>query len=238
MMCLRSVCLIAAAAIVGVAAQVSVRSQSSSQAAPAMQKGVSVEMATANYAMPMPAADDRNAWIVTLTDNGSLYFGVNAVTVEKLADDLQRHPRERGQMLYVKSDSRTRFADVERVLEAASEAGFDAPVLLTSQTKTVHRGAIVPPNGLEVWTASSSSDEQSINMQVLAERNSLPILKINDEQVPWSALQSKLDQLLRNRPDKAILLEADEKLSYAQVVHVIDVCHSSGARVIFKTPTV
>jgi biopolymer transport protein ExbD len=238
MMCLRSVCLIAAAAIVSLAAQVSVRSQNSSQAAPPMQRGVSVEMASTNYAMPMPAADDRNAWIVTLTENGSIYFGVNAVTVETLAEDMQRHPRERGQMLYVKSDARARFADVERVLEAASEAGFDAPVLLTSQIKTMPQGAIVPPNGLEVWTGSSSSDGQSIGVRILAERDSLPILKINDEQVPWSALQTKLDQLLRNRRDKAILLEADEKLPYAEVVHVVDVCHSSGARVVFKTPTV
>jgi biopolymer transport protein ExbD len=160
------------------------------------------------------------------------------VTVETLAEDMQRHPRERGQMLYVKSDARARFADVERVLEAASEAGFDAPVLLTSQIKTMPQGAIVPPNGLEVWTGSSSSDGQSIGVRILAERDSLPILKINDEQVPWSALQTKLDQLLRNRRDKAILLEADENLPYEQVVHVIDVCHSSGARVVFKTRTV
>jgi biopolymer transport protein ExbD len=236
MMCIRSVCFVAAAAIVGVAAQMSVRSQNSPET-PAMQKGISVQMAVSNFAAPMPAADDSDAWIVTVTNDGRMFFGVDPVSAENLADEMKRHPRDRKQMLYIKSDARASFSEVERVVEAASDAGFEAPILLTSQAETSRPGVIVPPEGLEVWSDSPSSDSQSTTVRVLATKQSALALRVNDEEVPWSALQSKLDQLFQDRHGKTVLLEADGKLQFGQVVHVIDVCHSAGARLMLSRPT-
>ena len=42
---------------------------------PALQRGVSVQMAATNNAAPMPDADNQYAWIVTVAADGSLYFG-------------------------------------------------------------------------------------------------------------------------------------------------------------------
>jgi biopolymer transport protein ExbD len=237
MMCLRSVSFVALASLVGAIAHYSVGNQTSTQATPAMQQGVSVEMAVTNYAAPMPAADDGNAWIVTVTENGSMYFGINPVTPASLEDAMKSHPRNRQQMLYIKSDARAPFAKVQQVLEAASEAGFEAPVLLTSQLEPSRTGTIVSPKGLEVWVGSPTpSDSRSAVVRVFSSNQPLPALVVDDQRVPWSGLQSTLDQTLQNRRGKTVVVEADGQLQYAQVVHVIDVCHSAGARVVLSAP--
>ncbi len=45
-----------------------------------LQKGVSVQMAVTSNATPMPEADNPDAWIVTITSDGSLYLGTHPVS--------------------------------------------------------------------------------------------------------------------------------------------------------------
>jgi biopolymer transport protein ExbD len=231
MMCLRSVCFFAAAALVAAVLHYSSSSQTSKQSEPTMQRGIGVEMAASSFATPMPAADDRDAWIVTVTGDGSLYFGVDPVNPESLADEMKSRPRNRTQMLYIKSDARASFFKVQQVLEVASEAGFDSPILLTSQAETAQHGVVVSPKGLQIWVGSDSAA-----LQIRSTAHAWPALRINDQQVPLSALQSTLDQTLQNRRGKTILLDADGQLQYAQVVQVIDICRSTAARVVLSTP--
>ena len=132
MKCLLSVCLIAllAAAIMHVVERPADASQKSAQV---LQRGVSVTMASASNAQPMPNADDADAWIVTVTADGRLYFGVDAVTPAALRERIIRRPHRRGQKLYIKADARACFASVQKALEAASSAEFESPVLLVNQ---------------------------------------------------------------------------------------------------------
>ena len=53
---------------------------------PALQKGVSVQMASTTGAAQLADADNPDAWIVTVTANGDLYFGVDPVTPENLLE--------------------------------------------------------------------------------------------------------------------------------------------------------
>ena len=41
---------------------------------PALQKGVSVQMAATSNATPMPAADNDDAWIVTISSRRQIVF--------------------------------------------------------------------------------------------------------------------------------------------------------------------
>jgi biopolymer transport protein ExbD len=45
-----------------------------------------------------------------------------------------------------------------------------------------------------------------------------------------------LMQLLQTRSEKVVAVRADGLLSFAEVIHVIDVCHSAGAKVVLPTP--
>ena len=117
------VCLIALASV----------SNAMSHTGQVLQKGVSVAMVVTNNASPMWEADRADAWIVTITENGNLYFGVDPVTPESLMEAMKSRPRNREQKLYIKADARASFADVKRVLEAARADLFQTAVLLTSQ---------------------------------------------------------------------------------------------------------
>jgi biopolymer transport protein ExbD len=205
---------------------------------PAMQKGISVELAPTSNAALMPDADNADAWIVAVTDNGSVYFGTDSVTPAALADEMKNRPRNRQRKLYIKADARAPFANVERVLEAARETFFEAPVLLTSQPEASEPGTVASPEGLEVWIGASPSDSQSITVQALNSGQQSPILKINHEPVSWEALRSTLMQAYQNRSEKVILVNADGQLSFAQVVRVIDTCRSTGAKVVLVAPEI
>ena len=86
MKCLRYMSLIAGVAVGAIAPQTLAQS-------PALQKGVSVQMAITNNATPMPEADKKDAWIVAVTAPGQLYFGTDAVSAEQLSEEMKAHPR-------------------------------------------------------------------------------------------------------------------------------------------------
>jgi biopolymer transport protein ExbD len=225
---LLSVSLVALALTAGASPKVVAQS-------PAMQKGISVELAPTSNATTMPDADNADAWIVTVTENGSVYFGTDPVTPAALAAGMQSRPRDRQQKLYIKADTRAPFANVQRILEAARDTFFEAPVLLTSQPQASAPGTVTPPEGLEVWVGALPSGTQSIMVQALNSGQQSPILKANREPVSWEALRSTLTQAFQNRSDKIILLNADGQLSFGQVVRVIDTCRSVGAKVVLVT---
>src|SRR5208282_4917669 len=121
-------------------------------AAQAMRKGISVELPVTSNAVPMPDADQENSLIVSVTDDGSVYFGVNPINpaslTEKVKDSLSNRT---GKKLYIKADARTQYANVVKVLDAVRTAGIDAPNLLTAQRDSSEPGTLVRPKGLEVF---------------------------------------------------------------------------------------
>ena len=199
-----------------------------------LRPGVSVQLTTTRNASSMPDADNLGAWIVTVAADGSLYFAIDPVTPASLADEMKRLPRNREQKLYIKADARAPFADVERALSTGHEVWFESAVFLTSQPESPAPGTMVPPKGLEVLLGPLSN---SIVVQVSNDGHQGPTLKINNQQIPSAALQSTLAQLLQNRTEKVVAVNADGQLSFADVVHVIDSCRSAGAKVALATPS-
>src|ERR1700734_292413 len=57
--------------------------------AQAMQKGISVELAPTSSAVSVPEADKQDALIVAVTDTGGLYFGIDPVSPNSLAEKLK-----------------------------------------------------------------------------------------------------------------------------------------------------
>jgi biopolymer transport protein TolR len=220
MKCLLSVCL-------SVLAGVAIFAASKPGQSPAMQRGVSVQMATSNHATPMPEADWENAWIVTVTTDGRVYFGTDQVTAEGLAEQMKIHPHNRDAKLYVKADAGAPFSSVRQVLHAARVDLFDDVVLLTAQPETAQPGTIVPPKGLDVWVGSEAGSN-FVAIQIGADQGSAA-LKVGNETVASSALQGRLAQLFDNRAGRIVVLKASGQVAFAQLVRTIDACQGAGA---------
>ncbi|HEY6370887.1 MAG TPA: biopolymer transporter ExbD [Candidatus Sulfotelmatobacter sp.] len=202
-----------------------------------MQRGVSVQMAVTSNATSMPDADQNDAWVVAVTANGNLYLGADAMTPEGLTDWIKTHPRNRAAKLYIKADTRAAFASVEQVLEAGRGAFFPTPVLLTSQREPRAMGTVVPPNGLEVLIGPAlPAGTVATVVQLLNSGQPRPLLRVNGDEISWSALEGTLRRHFQKGDEKVILLKADERLPFGPVVQVIDVCRSTGAKVFLPTP--
>jgi biopolymer transport protein ExbD len=118
--------------------------------AQAMHRGVNVELAQSRNAVPVPDADNQNALIVSVTGNGSTYFGIDAVSPGELTERIRGRLLSRAQVLYVKVDARAPYANVVRVLDAARSAGVEAITLLTAQPESPKPGIVVAPKGIEL----------------------------------------------------------------------------------------
>jgi biopolymer transport protein ExbD len=205
-------------------------------AAQVLQKGISVELASTSSAVTVPDADNENAWIVTVTDNGGLYLGIDAITPAALAERVKNRLPNREQRVYIKADARAPYAFVVKVLDAVRTAGVEAPILLTTQPGSPEPGKIVPPKGLEVLVGPRLSRSVSTVVEVLNSGQQWPTVRVNGAAVPWASLQSALRQALQNQSDKEVVVQADALLPFAQVVHVIDICRSMRANVVLVTP--
>jgi biopolymer transport protein ExbD len=194
---------------------------------PALQKGVSVQMAASSNAQPMPAADDQDAWIVAVTADGKIYFGVDQVTADGLTEQMKIRPRNRAARLYVKADANAPFSSVRQVLRAAHVDMFDDVVLLTSQPEAAQPKTIMPPKGLDVWIGTEPGSNP-ITVQIGSEQGPTTV-KVNNESVAPSELQSRLGQIFDNRAGRIVVLKASGQVPYARVIDAIDACRAAGA---------
>jgi len=112
---------------------------------PMLQKGVSVDMAQVNNPLPMQDADKEDALLVSITRDGTVYFGTEKITTDnlttKVKDRLTNRPDKR---VYVKADMRARFGGVVGVVDAVRAAGVDDLGLLTEQKKSAPNTPPVP----------------------------------------------------------------------------------------------
>jgi biopolymer transport protein ExbD len=79
------------------------------------------------------------------------------------------------------------------------------------------------------------SGSEATVVQVLNSGQRWPKLKINNRHIPWATLQSTLRQRFQNRRERVVLVKAEGILPFADVVDVIDMCRSTGAKVVLMT---
>ncbi len=194
----------------------------------ARQAGISVQMAATRHAFPVPDADRPDAWIVTVTADGHLYFGVEAVNPDDLTDALKKRLRNSANRLYIKADERAVFSNVKAALAAARSNCFKEPVLLTSQPRSAPEGAIVPPKGFMVRVMPSSNPD-AIRVQLSARGQTLLSLMIDGKVVGWPDFESVLQRSLHGRTEKTVQIEASDDVPFAAIAHVLDEAQAGGA---------
>jgi hypothetical protein len=125
-------CLVGSILICGAGAQ-----------SPALTQGISVQMASADHAVEMPAADEPNATVIAITADGKVFVGINATEPETLSN-------LSADTVYVKADSRAPYQKVLTVLDALRGRSV---VLLAAPPANVVRQGVVPPYGVKLIVA-------------------------------------------------------------------------------------
>jgi biopolymer transport protein TolR len=212
--------------------------QTNPDAIPTLRKGISVEIPVTSTAISMPDADNEDALVVSITDDGSVYVGLNRTDPTALRGELTAVLSDQPEKkLYIKADARTAYASVAEVLGASRSAGVEEPNLLTAHRGSAKSGVLTVPEGLEVLVGPRmSSSSGAIIVRVSNSEQKKSVLKVNGEPVPRTSLQDRLAQLFHNHNPKVVQIEAGGRLPFADVVDLIDVCRSTGAKVVLAIP--
>lgn len=77
-------------------------------------------------------------------------------------------------------------------------------------------------------TAKPRPNNQSVVLQVLAGPQGHPELKLNQQDVSWQDLQSRLADIYKLRAQKVMFVKADKNVPWQDVATVIDEAHGAG----------
>jgi biopolymer transport protein TolR len=86
--------------------------------------------------------------------------------------------------------------------------------------------ALVPQPPKDASKTPPSTD-RTVVVQVI-KTGGQPALKINQEDVTWDRLGSRLEEIYKTRAEKVMFVKADTDLPFADVAQVIDISHSAG----------
>ncbi len=91
------------------------------------------------------------------------------------------------------------------------------------------------PKGLDALVPQPPKDKQQVQnnertivVQVLKGPGDRPALKINQDDVTWENLESRLNDIFKTRAEKVMFVKADTDLPFNDVAQVIDIAHSAG----------
>ena len=113
---------------------------------PMLQKGVTADMAKAQNARDMQAADKDDAVIIAITRDGKTFLGNRQVALEEITNDVKDLISDRlDKTVFIRSDSRAKYGDVVKAVDEVRSAGVDNLGLLTQKIQTAK--APPPPPG-------------------------------------------------------------------------------------------
>ena len=72
-------------------------------------------------------------------------------------------------------------------------------------------------------------NERTIVIQVIwSAQSQVPLLKINQETVPWEQLEPNLERIFLRRAEKVVYVKGDESLDFEYVAQVVAEAHNAG----------
>ena len=119
-----------------------------------LQRGITVDQPIMHNAVALPKADTEDAVVVTLTQDGSVYVGINRTSIAALTGEIKNALSKRNmQIVYIKADAHVRYANVVGVLDSVCAAGIQRFGLLTAKDSD-KPGTWVTAKGLEMLFVS------------------------------------------------------------------------------------
>jgi biopolymer transport protein TolR len=80
-----------------------------------------------------------------------------------------------------------------------------------------------PPNA-----PKNNTPDRTIVVQLINRPGQTPALKINQDDVTWNDLQSRLTDIYKARAEKVMFVKGDDDILFANVANVIDIAHAAG----------
>ena len=115
---------------------------------PMLTKGFPVDLAKVNNPSDMPNADKDDAVIVGISASGDVFIGSAKSDITQIADQVRdRISNKLDKTVFVKSDGRTKYGDVVKVVDEIRSAGVDNVGLITDRAEQNRRTAPPPPAG-------------------------------------------------------------------------------------------
>jgi biopolymer transport protein TolR len=103
---------------------------------PLIQIGVPVDLVKVTNPIEMPNADKDDAVIVAISPDGSVFLGNTKMAVDDLSSRVSDRISNRlDETVFIKSDARTKYGDVVRVVDKVRSSGVDNVGLLTDKTE-------------------------------------------------------------------------------------------------------
>jgi len=101
---------------------------------PMLQPGVPVDLAKVTNPIDMPSADKDDAVIVAISRDGTVFLGNTKLAVDDISSRLRDRISGRlDKTVFIKSDARTKYGDVVRVVDKVRSSGVDNVGLLTDK---------------------------------------------------------------------------------------------------------
>jgi biopolymer transport protein TolR len=99
-------------------------------------------------------------------------------------------------------------------------------MVIVATTKEYKVDALLP----QPTTADQPhQNERTIVIQVIwDEQSRVPLLKINQEAVPWERLEPDLERIFLGRAEKVVYVKGDESLDFEYVAQVVAEAHNAG----------
>ena len=138
-----------------------------------------------------------------------------------------RPPEE--QIVYVKPANAVRYGTVVTLVNAIGDVGIDRVGLVSEKNKTDKQGSTVPATRQLSKAPGLGEPHQGI---IVIEVKSRTRWKLNSRPVSFVALRSRLKAMLHAPGDKTVFITAPGKISYGEVVSIIDLAKSAGAHAI------
>ena len=99
--------------------------------------------------------------------------------------------------------------------------------MLLIPTAPTGERALVPQPRTDT-TPTPKIIDQTVVLQLTVNDCSRPSLKLNDDQVGWDDLKSRLEIIFTPRREKVIFVKGERKVNWNEVAQAIDVAHSAG----------
>jgi biopolymer transport protein ExbD len=126
------------------------------------------------------------------------------------------------------------------VLREARRVYFQTAIFLTAEAHVADRGILVSPKGLEIAiTNSLTRKEPAVAVTLLRAVDGSPRVRVNNRDAALDGLPSALSESLdaeKTGKKEAILVNADRRIRFSEVIQLIDTCRSTPAKIVLLIP--
>lgn len=201
-----------------------------------IKREVSVAMATAANAVPMPDASKDDAIVVAVTRDGKVFLGIDIGDARDLGARVRDTLANKvNKEVYLRADARANFRRVEDVIDSLRAADVEYVGLLVGRKNAdAHQGFGFPkfPAGLELIVLSRPMMKEHFPKGITESMDRVYVrrgptgslaYKINQTEVQKAELLPKLTEMYKNRAERVLFIQADDDLDFASVVEAIDI---------------